>query len=194
MDTLSTTTLTASTTASTTLVLPEAVASFLNVPESGITLSSVTFDATIVVGLIALFLLYALARGKSRSTALFLSLYPAALLTGLFPHMDALLPYVGGVLYAQITVFIALTILMRVALARIVYSFYADGLPAMIFQAFLISVCIVGGILFIGHQIIPLGEIHAFSEPFHRFFSSQTAFFWTTVVSLALLYPLNRRV
>jgi hypothetical protein len=149
----------------------------------------------LAIGAIVIFLVaLGFAKGKGELLAFFLSVFPAAFLTVIFPY-EGLIPYNGphASVYEELTIFIAFFVLIGLT----VRNYVEGGFPRSSFWRFIeivgLSLAIMAALLAIMIHMLQVDTIYGFSPLVLTAFNGPLALFWWLIGSLVVIPLFVRR-
>jgi hypothetical protein len=153
-------------------------------------LKDISADAFGLLGVVALFVALALAKGKDTVVALLFAIYPATLLTSTFPWYAKISLGIGGEgAYERLIVFIIGTIAFFFILRGYIESYEQYGYLWRVVEAVALSVALVGLTMATLYHVVQVWHIYEFSVIFSSLFGSSTAFFlW--LIAPVLAFPM----
>lgn len=160
-------------------------------------LSSVSFisiDLIIVVGIFGALLALAFMLGRGKTVAAYISLYVGLLLFAYFPYTKQIAGYASSASQKSLILCAVLLALSGIAYAAVrhVVDTFDMGESGGI-APFALAALGTGITLAVLHNSVPFGAIHTFPKSISAFFTFEHAFFWWLLGGLAVLFVLLRR-
>ena len=153
-------------------------------------LKDISADTLGLLGVVALFVALALAKGKDTVVALLFAIYPATLITTIFPWYAKISLGIGGEgAYERLIVFAVATIAFFFILRGYIESYEQYGYFWRVVEAVALGVALVGLAMAVLFNVVQVYHIYEFSVLVGTLFGSPTAFFlW--LVAPVVAFPM----
>jgi len=146
-------------------------------------LMSVSMDAIMVLSVLALATSAALTRGKEVLLTVLVALYPATMITELFPHYGRVsVSMAQSDTYERLAVFLVATLLIFLILRKYLRSTFQLRAIWRFIESFMLGVSITGLFFAALFNVVHIETIYDFSVVFYMLFATPAALFgWLLV-------------